>query len=89
MDRARRHFGMLKGDACPLVAAMASERDFWCEYVENQFRPPIVRNESAITQPPIPQHAMVWLRFMLKSLSVRIKSVAAQDRVAIMLAKMW
>jgi hypothetical protein len=91
LDRARRHFGELKLSPEPLVAALASERDFLCEFIERQYTPVQKRGDrgKCATVNDVPEHALVMLRFMMKSLSVRLKKAAARDEPALMLVRAW
>ena len=90
MDRARRHFQELMSSPDPLVAALASERDFLCAFVEKQ-QVPLHKKSGKGLMPSIetPYHALVSLRFAFKALSVRIKRAAALNEDDLILFRAW
>ena len=90
LEKARRHFQEQLGNPDKLVAALASERDFLCEYVEKQVTPPQKKGaKHSLAALEIPAHGLVWLRFIFKSLSQRIKRAAARNDAANLLVKCW
>ena len=90
MDKARRHFTDQSVNPDPLVAALAMERLFLCNWVEKQCTPVPKRGAKyALGVPEAPYEATEWLRCIFRSLSLRIKSVAARDTAANILVKTW
>ena len=88
VDKARRHFRDQKCSPDPLVAALAAERKFLCDWVEMQCTPVRKRGGALVDQGP-PYEATCWLRFIFKSLSLRIKKSAARDEAATLLVNSW
>ena len=90
MDKARRHFTDQSVNPDPLVAALAMERLFLCNWVEKQCTPVPKRGAKyALGVPDAPYEAAEWLRCIFRSLSLRIKSAAARDTAANILVKTW
>ena len=90
MDKARRHFTDQSSNPDQLVAALAMERLFLCNWVEKQCTPVPKRGAKySLGVPEAPYEATEWLRCIFKSLSLRIKSVAARDTAANILIKTW
>ena len=87
-DRAKRHFSDLKASTDPIVAALAAERDFLCSYIEHQYTAPPKKAARNLI-PEIPYHALVQLRFIFKSLSIRIKKATARNEAELVLARSW
>ena len=87
-DRAKRHFSDLKASSDPVVAALAAERDFVCSYIEHQYTAPPKKAAKNMI-PEIPYHALVQLRFMFKSLSIRLKKATARNEAELVLARSW
>ena len=90
LDKARRHFQEQMGNPDKLVAALAAERDFLCDYVEKQVTPPQKKgHKHSLPALNMPVHGLIWLRFIFKSLSQRIKRAAARNEAATLLVKSW
>ena len=90
LDKAKRHFSELARAKDPIVAALASERDFLCDYIEKQVTPAPKRHQrNSVSALDPPEHVLVWLRYLFKSLSQRIKKAAARDEGATLLVKAW
>ena len=90
LEKARRHLQEQMGNPDKVVAALAAERDFLCEYVEKQVTPPQKKgSKHSLAALEIPAHGLVWLRFIFKSLSQRIKRAAARNDAANLLVKCW
>ena len=58
MDRARRHFAECVNSTDPLVAALASERDFLCDFVEKQYVP-VPKKGQSIAYCEVPLNALI------------------------------
>ena len=90
MPKARRHFEEHKNNPDPLVAALASERVFLCDWIEKQCAPPPKKGSKNQAGPlEVPYEACVWLRYIFKSLSQRLKRSAARSEAATMIIKNW
>ena len=86
MARARQHFQAQMMSSDPIVRALASEREFLCGFIEKQMTAPPKRGRKfELADLDSPVHALVWLRFMFKALSQRLKKAAARDDGDLML----
>lgn len=90
IHKATRHFqDMLKVEDS-LVAALAQERIFLCEWAESTFRPTLSEKQRRKSETPeLPEFALRILRCTLKSLSTKIKNAASKDDDAEMMVKAW
>jgi hypothetical protein len=87
-DKGRRHFVEMMKSADPLVAAMAAERDFLCNFFEGQCSPPHKKaTRYSPVQMDVPHHAVQWLHGALKSLSQQYKKAAARQEAELMLIR--
>ena len=57
--------------------------------MEKQFVPPHKRSDKSQAALDTPHHVLVMLRFMMKSLSQRLKKAAARDEGSVLLVKAW
>ena len=74
----------------PLVAALAAERDFLCQYIERQSSPPPKHNcKSYASSLDPPTHSLVLLRFLFKTLSQRLKKNSARIDADLLLVRAW
>ena len=90
IHRATRHFqDMLKVED-PLVAALAQERIFLCEWAESNFRPTQSEKQRRKgVSLEVPEFALRILRCTFKSLSTKIKNAASKDEDSEMMVKAW
>ena len=90
MARARQHFQEQMKSQDKLVAALACERDFLCSFVEKQLiAPPKRAKKFELTDLETPMHGLVWLRYMFKALSQRLKKASARSESDLMLVRAW
>ena len=88
MDRATRHFQELMGSPDDLVGAWSAERDFLCAFIVKQCVP--VHKKSAKNETlDTPYHALCWLRYTFKCLSVRMKKAAARNENDLIFIRAW
>ena len=90
LDKARRHFFEMTRSSDPLVAAMAHERGFLCDFIERQCAPPHKKsNRHSPEMLETPQHAVEWIYGIFKSLSQRYKKASARQEADLMLIRAW
>ena len=88
--KATSHFRDMTRVEDNLVAALAKERLFLCEYMDAKYRPaPSEKQRKLGVFPELPDFALRILRCTLKSLSMKIKNAAAQNANADLMAKAW